>query len=112
MLAHAITATNQPSTILKILKLEGMSASRSGIYKFILHYPHKSTIARKPGSSRPSKITEEIEKIVDEQMDLDDETTAHQLYALLTRKGYSLSSRTILRCRTALGWTFRGSSYC
>lgn len=31
---------------------------------------------------------------------------------MLTEKGYSISLRTILRCRTALGWTFRGSAYC
>ena len=42
----------------------------------------------------------------------DDETTAHQLHQLLVSRGYSISLRTILRCRTALGWTFRGSSYC
>ena len=42
----------------------------------------------------------------------DDETTAYQLHRMLTEKGYSISLRTILRCRTALGWTFRGSAYC
>ena len=45
-------------------------------------------------------------------MRLDDETTAHQLHRLLVEKGYSISLRTILRCRTALGRTFRGSAYC
>ena len=45
-------------------------------------------------------------------MRADDETTAYQLHALLEAKGYSLSRFTILRCRTSLGWTFRGSSYC
>ena len=49
----------------------------------------------------------EIKCVVEEQMRLDDKTTAHQL-----QKGYSISLRTILRCRTALGWTFRGSAYC
>ena len=42
----------------------------------------------------------------------DDETTAYQLYSLLHEKGYTISMRTVLRCRTSLGWTFRGSSYC
>ena len=42
----------------------------------------------------------------------DDETTASQLHVLLTSLGYSLDLRTILRCRTSLGWTFRGSAYC
>ena len=45
-------------------------------------------------------------------MRLDDETTAYQLHGLLTEKGHSISLRTILRCRTALGWTYRGSTYC
>ena len=45
-------------------------------------------------------------------MRADDETTAYQLHRLLNEKGYSISLRTILRCRTALGWTFRGSAYC
>ena len=42
----------------------------------------------------------------------DDETTAIQLHQLLTRRGFTLSCRTVLRCRTDLGWTFRGSAYC
>lgn len=42
----------------------------------------------------------------------DDETTAYQLHRILTSKGYQISHRAILRCRTALGWTFRGSVYC
>ncbi len=65
-----------------------------------------------PGSGRPTKITEEVKKIVEEQMRKDDETTASQLFKLLIVKGHPLSLRTILRCRTDLGWTFRGSAYC
>ena len=65
------------------------------------------TIARQQGSGRPSKITTEIQAIVEEQMHCDDETTAHQLHALMNSKGYFLSLHTILRCRTSLGWTFR-----
>ena len=45
-------------------------------------------------------------------MRIDDETTANQLHALLTRQGLNISLRTILRCRNTLRWTFRGSSYC
>ena len=61
---------------------------------------------------RPSKATAKIKLIVEDQMRVDDETTAYQLHRLLTEKGYSISLRTVLRCRTALGWTFRGSTYC
>jgi len=52
-----------------------------------------------------------VKRVVEEQMRLDDETTASQLHVILTRMGYTMSLRTILRCRTSLGWTFRGSAY-
>ena len=45
-------------------------------------------------------------------MQEDDETSAMQLYTLLRSKGIRISRRTVLRCRTSLGWTFRGSAYC
>ena len=86
--------------------------SRFGVAKFLKHYKENGSITRKPGSGRPSKITMEIKQIVEEQMKKDDETTAYQLHSLLVAKGYNISLNTILRCRTSLGWTFRGSAYC
>ena len=82
--------------------------SQFGVIK---HYEQTGAISRKPGSGRPSKVTREIKLIVKEKMNKDDETTAYQLHSLLVSKGYELS---ILRCRTTLGWTFRGSgsAYC
>ena len=102
----------KPPTIVKLLREEGMRASRRGVAKFIEKYRHTGSITRKPGSGRPSKITAEMRRLVEERMRLDDETTAVQLHQLLKSKGYDLSLRTILRCRTSLGWTFRGSAYC
>ncbi len=75
-------------------------------------YQKLCTIARKPGSGRPSKITEQVRRIVDEQMRRDDETTATQIHDLLMRHGISLNIRTVLRSRQQLGCTFRGSAYC
>ena len=75
-------------------------------------YEATGSIRRQVGSGRPSKVTAEIKEIVERQMRTDDETTAYQLHRLLTDKGYTISLRTILHCRTALGWTFRGSAYC
>ena len=57
-------------------------------------------------------MTPEVLRIVDEQRQLDDETTAVQLFHLLKQKGHPLSLRTILRCHKSLGWTFRGIKYC
>ena len=98
--------------IAKELRKENLTCSRVGVYKFLKKYEETGSIRRRVGSGRPTKITAEIKQIVEEQMRADDETTAYQLHRLLTEKGYSISLRTILRCRTALGWTFRGSAYC
>ncbi len=102
----------KPPTIINVLEHEGIIVSRRGVFKFLKRFHERGTIARKPGSGRPSLITTEIKMIVEDQMRRDDETTAYQLHFLLNRTGYILSLRTILRCRTSLGWTFRGSSYC
>ena len=102
----------RPSAITDRLKEESLSVSRQGILKFLKRYISRRTIARKPGSGRPSLVTMEVKHIVEEQMRLDDEMTAYQLHALLHQKGFPLSLRTILRCRSSLGWTFRGSAYC
>ena len=57
--------------------------------KFIKKFEETGTITRRVGSGWPSKITAEIKQIVEDQMRLDDETTAVQLYRLLKDKGYS-----------------------
>ena len=102
----------RPPAIAKELQKEKLKCSRVGVHKFLKHYRETGSIGRKVGSGRPSKATAEIKQIVEDQMRVDDETTAYQLHRLLTEKGYSISLRTVLRCRTALGWTFRGSTYC
>ena len=99
-------------TIERLLRAEGFAASRRGISKFIAKYRETGSIGRQTGSGRPLKITAEVKEIVEEQMQTDDETSAHQLHRLLKSRGHNISLCTILRCRTALGWTFRGSSYC
>ena len=93
-------------TIAALLKKERVKA---GVHKFSRRYCQTGSIARRPGSGPKSKITREI---VERQMRLDDETTAIQLHRLFEEKEYSMSLRTVLRCRTVLGWTYRGSAYC
>ena len=77
-----------------------------------MYFFTEGTIARKEGGGRKTKITPEIRNIVEQQLHLDDETTASQLYILLSGMGHHLNLRTILRCRTSLGRMFRGSAYC
>ena len=100
-------------TIAKILREdERLQCTRIGVAMFLQRFEATGTLSRHPGSGRPSKITAEIKRIVENQVQLDDETSAVQLHHLLNDCGYSVSLRTILRCRTSLGWTFRGSAYC
>jgi len=99
-------------TISRLLREEKLIASRVGVAKFLRKYEETGCITRTTGSGRPSKITEEIKALVETKMRKDDETTACQLHAFLVDHGYRFSLRMILRCRTSLGWTFRGSAYC
>ena len=91
---------------------EGLHATSQGIAKFLRRVEETGSLERQPGSGRPSIMTSQMLALVEEQMRRDDETTAQQLLALLHRHGYNVSPSTVLRSRTSLGWTFRGSAYC
>ena len=60
--------------------------SHVGIYCF-LRFENRATISCRHGSGRPLKITEEVKRIVEAQMQFDDETTATQLRRLLAQQG-------------------------
>ena len=96
------------------IKLErgGISVSRRGIAKLLERYRLRGTTDRKTGSGRPLTLTESTRQLIEEQMRIDDETTAVQIYRLLKKREIEVSLSTILRERKALGWTFRGSAYC
>ena len=77
--------------------------------RFWIHFNMYQSIPR-PG--RPTKLTERVKNIVDVEMQGNDETTAKELASTLSRAGYQMSLRTVLKCRKALGWTHRGAAYC
>ena len=68
--------------------------------KFLKKYRETGSIVRPPGSGKPSKVMWEVKRLVEQQMCLNDETTAYQLHELLKIHVISISLRTILRCRT------------
>ena len=72
-------------------------------------YKETGSIGRRPGTGGISKVISLVKELVEEQMQRDDETTAYQLHQMLVDNGITISLRTILHCRTALSWTFRGS---
>ena len=79
---HFASLGLKPPTIAKGLEKEKLKCSRVGVYKFLKHYRATGSIGTRVGSGRPSKVTTEIKQIVEDQMRLDDETTAHQLHRL------------------------------
>ena len=67
-------------TICKLLQIENVTCTCICVHAFLKRYELSQTIERKPGSSGPSKITSEVKEIVENQMRLDDETSALQLH--------------------------------
>lgn len=109
---HYYSLGYRAPTMATLLKKQQVKANRKGVHKFIRRYRQTGSIARHPGSGPKSNNTCEIMQVVEQQMRLDDETTAMQLHRLLEEKRYSMLLRTVLRCRTPLGWTFHSSAYC
>ena len=85
--------------------------TKEGVRKFIIRY-ECGTISRKPGTGRKTKLTADIRRMIVEQMQKDDETTGLELKRILEKEGYVASVSSILRWRTEIGWTSKGTSYC
>ena len=86
-------------SICKKLRSEGLSCTREGVHKFLLKYEATGSICRKEGSGQRSKVTEEVEDIIETQMQADDEATVAELQKLLERQDHHLSKSAIVRCR-------------
>lgn len=101
------------SQIVDSLVLEDeILVSKQGVRMFLKRYGKRKTIARKPGSGLPPKISPDIQRLIEEVMRQDDETTATQIQAILADRGIYVSLATIVRSRCQLGWIYRGSAYC
>ena len=95
VLVHHAPGYKAPS-ILRLLREEKLKATKWGIYCLLRKLEQTGAIKRRAGSGRPSKITAGVQKtIVENQMVLDDETTATQLCVLLKSRGYSIDLRTV-----------------
>lgn len=101
------------SGIVEYLVLEdGIRVSKQGCRQFLKRYNYYNTIARKPGSGLPPKLSPAVQQLIEDAMREDDETTATQLQAILARYQIYVSLATIVRSRQELGWIYRGSAYC
>ena len=98
--------------IVRSLAEEGYNASKVGVYKFLRRYKESGTIARAPGSGQTSKVNAEIRKLIEDQMQKNDETTIQELKQLLKKEGFDVAQSSIHQWRKYLGWTSKGTSYC
>ena len=98
------------SAVVEYLLLEDeIKVSKQGARQ---RYKNYGTIARKPGSGLASRLSPVNQRIIEQAMREDDETTATQLQAKLADYGMYVSLATILQNRRLLGWVYRGSAYC
>ena len=73
--------------------------SKQGVRQFIKHYHQYGTIARNPGSGVLPKLSPAIQQLIEQTMQVDDETSATQLQAKLASLGVYVSLATIVRNR-------------
>ena len=91
---------------------DGIIISKQGLRQFLKRYDLYRTIARKPGSGLPPKLSPAVQQIIEDAMREDDETTATQLQAMLASHDIYVSLATILHNRQDLRWIYHGSAYC
>ena len=89
--------------IVRNLAEEGYNASKVDVYKFIRRYKESGTIAREPGSGQTSKVNAEIRKLIEDQMQKNDETTIQELKQLLKKEGFDVAQSSIHQWRKYLG---------
>ena len=91
---------------------EGRAVTKAGVGKFLQHYKETRTIACTPGSGQRSKVKAYTQRLIEEQMEADDETTGKELQKLLVKNGIKVSSTMALRWRSQLSWTSKSTRYC
>lgn len=75
---------NKVSAIVEYLVLDDeIAVFKQGVCMFLKQYATSHSIARKPGSGLPPKLSEGMQRV----MHRDDETTATQLQAILAAHG-------------------------
>ena len=100
------------AAISRALASEDLSYSFKSVCLLLHKLSVRQSIVRKHGPGRPTKVTQRVKDIIEQQMQKDDEATASELDSLLQANGIKLSRSTILLCPRQLGWTYRGAAYC
>ena len=100
------------SAISRALSAEGLPYSPKSVSLLLRKLKAGQSLVRKRAVGRPSKTTQKVRDLIEEQMQRDNETTATELDHLRQANGIKLSRSTILHCHKQLGWTYCGGAYC
>ena len=98
--------------VLKELEKEGFRPCRQTVWRFWRHYRSYRCVAPRPRSGRSTKLTSEVQDVIEQTMQNNDEATLKEIAGILVNRGYKMSLRTILKGRRSLGWTTRRAAYC
>ena len=109
---HLLSQDTPISKILSLLQEEGILTCCQTVWRIKQHLMAHGTIQPLPKSGRPTVLTSDVLRLIDEFMQYDDETTAKQLASKLHDLGFVMSQCTVLKGRHLLGWTSRGAAYC
>ena len=94
------------AAISRALANAGIMYSATSVSHVLMKLSNGQSIARKPGPGRPTKTSQQVKDLIEDQMRKDNETTASELNRLLQANGIKVSRSTILRYRRQLGWTY------
>ena len=85
---------------------DSIRVSKQGTHQFLKRYYQYKTIARKPGSGLPPRLSPAVQQLIETAMREDDETTATQLQTILASYQIYVSLATIVRNRRELVWIY------
>ena len=102
------------SSIRRRLLEEGISISLQALYDLIKKFREKGTFVNLPRRTRQRKITENMKKLIEEEMNKNDELTARRVRNLLSERWPELqvSLPTVKRVRQKMGWVCTRPHYC
>ena len=100
----------QVQTIIRCLKKEGISVSRTTVWRFKRHVRSTSSIMPLLRSGRKSKLANHY-PLLEHLMNENNELTATQIKNIL-EYGVKVTKSTVRRARQLLGWTYRRPAYC
>ena len=94
------------TSIVEILRSEGRVTTRTTVSKWIFRWQEFSCLEDNHRKGRPSKISTEMAKFMEEELEKDDEVTSAELQRILARRfGVQVSPPTIRRyLRETLQW--------